>query len=79
MIIFVDNDAARAAAVRGETKSFASARIVTELWELVAEHGMYPWVDRVASKANPADGPSRGDWSLMKEIGARRVQITELL
>ena len=60
VVVFVDNDAARDALVKGATTSKASAALVSKFWDEVAAAGIYVWIDRVASKSNPADGPSRG-------------------
>ena len=60
VLLFVDNEAARAELVKGATSSAASAELVTEFWSLAARAVVAVWVDRVPSRSNPADGPSRG-------------------
>ena len=70
LIIFVDNGAAKAALVKGSTTSSASAELVTEFWSLAAAESVWVWVDRVPTKSNPADAPSRGE----RVAGARRVE-----
>ena len=62
VVLFFDNDAASAALVKGTTTSAASARIVARLWQAITKAQAQVWVERVASAANPADGPSRNDW-----------------
>ena len=56
---FVDNDAARHGLVRGYSPSVASAAILGEVWAMGLENGSLSYFDRVASKSNLADGPSR--------------------
>ena len=63
VILFVDNDAARHALVKGRSTNAASDEILITFWEIVAEHEIQIWVERVPSKSNPADGPSRDDWT----------------
>ena len=63
VVLFVDNDAARGALIKGLTRTRPSARIVSKFWEAAARSEVYLWVDRVPSAANPADGPSRGSFA----------------
>ena len=79
IIIFVDNEAARAALVKGDSRNKASAAIVASTWEQVAEVDLYPWIDRVPTRSNLADGPSRGDWSLAEQLGVRRQDAKALV
>ena len=78
ILVFVDNDAARTAVIKGDTRSLASARITHQFWERAATHEWYPWIDRVPSKSNPADGPSRGVWDEVERMGARRIPMQGL-
>ena len=77
-MLFVDNDGARGALVKGSTTSRPSARIVQSFWVAVGAQGSYPWTDRVPTKSNPADGPSRGDWSELEALGVREVRVEGL-
>ena len=63
ILLFIDNDAARHALVKGKSANAASYRILHQFWEFAAEHEMMIWIERVPTKSNPADGPSRDDWS----------------
>ena len=58
-LIFVDNEAARHALIRGYSPACASRRLVEEFWECAANTHLAPWFERVPSSGNPADGPSR--------------------
>ena len=75
VILFVDNDAAKEAIVKGVSGSVPSAEIVTALWEEAAANSMYLWVDRVPSAANVADGPSRGDNEDLEKEGFAKVLV----
>ncbi len=67
--MFVDNEAARGALIKGSTSSAASAGLVGEFWDVVARLGAHVWVERVASHSNPADAPSRNSLSWLQERG----------
>ena len=79
VVLFVDNDAARAALVKGATSSPASAQIVHRFWEAVTRAHAQVWVERVASAANPADGPSRNDWAWCRAKGFSRQSLQHLV
>ena len=59
VLVFVDNDAAKACFVRGISVARDSDRIANEARLLAAELGAACWYERVPSPSNPADGPSR--------------------
>ena len=69
LILFVDNDGARGSLIKGVSTSRPSARIVNWFWHTAAENELYVWVDRVPSKSNPADAPSRGSFAWLLEQG----------
>ena len=73
LLVFVDNDAARAALVAGGSRALPSAKLVGEFWQLAAEYHLYPWVERVPTRSNPADAPSRGDRGQLKGKGFEEV------
>jgi len=74
-VLFVDNDGARGALIKGSTTSRPSASIVQEFWLEVAAQASFPWVERVPTNSNPADGPSRGDWALLSRLGVRELKL----
>ena len=59
VLMFVDNDSAKESLIKGTTRSRASAQLVANFWCKAAEYGLFIWIERVASAANPADAPSR--------------------
>ena len=69
VLVFVDNDAARAALIKGSSGSMPSARLVHQAWVAAARHGMSPWFERVPSPSNVADAPSRLDLSGLEGLG----------
>ena len=68
VLLFIDNDAAAASLVKGYSPKGDSAQIVGEFWILVAMLRSHVYIDRVESKSNIADGPSRNDYSLVKSL-----------
>ena len=62
VLLFIDNDAARYAVIKGTSENSAANEILQDIWELAAEWDISIWAERLPSKANPADGPSRGDY-----------------
>ena len=69
ILLFVDNDSARFALIKGYTPSVASARLVAAFWEMEACLASYCWIDRVPSASNIADGPSRLTFDEVVELG----------
>ena len=74
VLLFVDNDSARHALIRGGSLSFASACLVGLFWEEETRMRAFAWVERVPSSSNPADGPSRLNFELMRRMGAVRTE-----
>ena len=68
-LIFLDNGAARLAMVKGYSPLRCAAEIIGGAWSKLAAAHAYVWFARVASEANPADGPSR----LRGFVGGRQV------
>ena len=71
---FVDNDSARFACIKRHSDVPASMKLLYEISsiDLIIEGGS--WYERVASSSNPADGPSRLDFSELPAFGASRVE-----
>ena len=74
MILFVDNDGARHALIKGYTPSLASAHLVASFWESEAALASYCWVERVPSPSNIADGPSRLSFDEVVGLGGRVIE-----
>ena len=72
--MFVDNEAAKSALIKGTSTTNVAARLVHQFWGTVAEVEAHVWVDRVPSRSNPADGPSREKLGTMQVLGCVRVQ-----
>ena len=56
---FVDNEAARFSAIKGISATLTMRILVREFFRLEATTPTFPWIERVPSSSNPADGPSR--------------------
>ncbi len=68
-----DNKAANAGALRGFSGSRDLARIAGDTRWAWHRLGVDPWVEYVASKANLADWPSRGEYAWLVAQGGARV------
>jgi hypothetical protein len=71
VLVFIDNDPARDALVKGCSTSDASAEYAMYCRILCSQLACAPWYARVASPSNLADHPSRGDFALLLKTGAR--------
>ena len=70
-IHYIDNTAAEASLIRGSSSLATSNNIVCLTWELCHQNSLWPYFDRVESKANPVDKLSRGCfWGPWDEVKA---------
>ncbi len=65
ILLFVDNDSAASNIVRGYSPLLDSGALAGAFWVLASSMRASVYIDRVESKSNPSDGPSRLDFSLM--------------
>ena len=78
---FVDNDAARYGLIKGYSPTRASAWLLSEAWRHDEKSGAVSWFERVPSKSNCADGPSRLDFSRLGGLfggGTREVSSPDI-
>ena len=74
VIHFVDNDAARFGLIKEYSPTRSSAWLLSEIWRVEERLGCVSWYERVPSKSNPADGPSRLYFGRLASLpGAFRV------
>ena len=59
-IWWVDNDAARYAAIKGLSPSLTMRILAREFYAMDSKYQTSSWIERVPSKWNMSDGPSRG-------------------
>lgn len=71
---FVDNDSASACLVVGYSPKSDSCGTVPVYWLQASETKTDLYIDRVESKSNMSDGPSRFDYSLMSRLQAPQVE-----
>ena len=76
VIHFVDNDAASACLVKGYSPKCDSCSLVGEYWLTAARHRTEPYIDRVESKSNLADDPSRFTDANLLSMGSVAVEPT---
>ena len=66
---WIDNSGVQAAMIAGNSDCKATNMISSEIWLLAAELDICLWVERVRSKSNIADVPSREDTSVEEVLG----------
>ena len=71
VIHFVDNDSAAAGLVRGFSPKRDSCTIIGDYWLLAATHEIDVYIDRVESKSNISDGPSRLEFTMLERLKGR--------
>ena len=74
-VVFVDNTVALHSLVKGYARKGDLCSLVAQLWMALAEKDTQVWFEWVKSAANLADGPSRGDFSILEELGYRPVKV----
>ena len=70
VLLFIDNDAAAACLVRGYSPRQDSCALVGDFWLAASSSKLSVYIDRVESKSNLADGPSRLNFDLMYSLQA---------
>ncbi len=77
VVVYIDNEAARYALIKGSSPTRDSAWLVNEIWVSEAAHESNTWIERVPSVSNCADHPSRGRWEILLGRGtpARRRRL----
>jgi len=56
---------------RGSAKAFDHNHIIHEVWTLAFQQSIHLWVERVPSKFNIGDSPSRGEHQILRDVGAQ--------
>ena len=80
IMLFLDNNAASGALIKGSSRVLIVLAMIESFWGCLARLSASCWVERVASEANPADAPSRGD-PLFREpqVKADLLPLTKIL
>jgi len=76
VIIYIDNDSAREALIKGYSPAIPSAELIAVAWLGLAEARAAPWFARVPGPSNIADGPSRMQFKECADLGIERVQLS---
>jgi hypothetical protein len=75
---YVDNTSAVMSLFKGYSKQSDSSRLVHIFAILQAHLRFDVWWEYVPSKANIGDMPSRLDWALLRDLGARWIPAAVL-
>ena len=81
VVHFGDNKVANSVAIKGTSRARDLSRAVVDLRLCWFDLRVAPWIVWVASKANPADGPTRDDFSFVSKRRAmgEEVEIVDLV
>ena len=61
LLLFIDSEAVEGSLIKGYSSKEDLCKLISVFWDLVFEFQINVFIDRVATDANPADWPSRGD------------------
>ena len=64
--MFIDNEAAKHAIIKGYCRERAMCNLLGCFWCLCGHTGLTPWMERVTSEANPSDEISRDVWDIQR-------------
>ena len=71
--VFSDNTGAERATAKGASRQWDYCRVIHSVWHFAAVRKLRIWIERVPTKLNLSDLPSREMYSLLAAIGAVRV------
>ena len=71
VVLYSDNTGAELSVVKGSAKAWDHNQMVHSIWTQAFEQKIRLWVERVPSKLNISDGPSRFRYELLSELGAQ--------
>ena len=74
VILLIDSEAVEAALVKGYSSKEDLCDLISVFWDLAFQLRVRVFIDRIATDANPADWPSRGDLSIGEAAGWRSVK-----
>ena len=70
VVVYNDNKAAEASSWKGSAKCWDHSQIVHDVWTHAFLNRIFLWVERVSTKHNISDLPSREEYELMRDIKA---------
>ena len=54
---------------KGSAKAFDHNDLIHEIWTLAVKMNIALWIERVPSKYNISDSPSRSEWQILADLG----------
>ena len=74
VVLYSDNVGAEKGTARGSARAWDHNRLVHQIWTVAINCRIKLWVERVPSKENLADCPSRGSVALLRDLGATWIE-----
>ena len=71
VVLYSDNKGAEATTAKGSARAFDHNALVHEIWSHALRYNFHLWIERVPSKLNIADSPSRFRYKILEGIKAR--------
>jgi len=71
VLLFSDNTGAELSVTKGSAKAWDHNKMIHSIWTQALEQKMRLWIERVPSKLNISDAPSRFRYDLLSELGAQ--------
>ena len=75
VMFFLDNEAAKYGLIKGSSPSKHSGLLIHNFLQTEQRIESLGWFERVPSVSNCADGPSRGEWKILKHRKQRPKSI----
>ena len=71
VVLYSDNTGAEAATAKGSARAFDHNALVHEIWSHALRHSIHLWIERVPSKFNISDSPSRFRYKILDDLNAK--------
>ena len=71
--LYIDNDTASNTLIRGDFQGPVLAATIGAFWQKAEQLRLDVWIGRVATTANPADLPTRGETNSIRYIGGSSI------
>ena len=71
VVLYSDNKGAEATTAKGSARAFDHNALVHEIWSHALRHKIHLWIERVPSKFNISDSPSRFRYKILEDLRAK--------
>ena len=75
VLLLIDSEPVQAALIKGFSSHEDHCDLVSVFWDICVEHDISVYICRVPTDANPSDGPSRGRFDEVEQMGAKWFEM----